>query len=392
MHVAAKRYLCAVEPAYLNQLSEASLLSLRVQGGPMTPSEIEAFEASPHAQDAVRLRRYDDIGKVPGLETPPLEHYRPVLQLALSARAPQPRSHVTDTNSAGTVLAETSHVTRHFGAFTAVDDVSMSVATGEIVGLIGANGAGKTTLIRMLLGLLPASEGSVALFGQTPSRTTRQQLGYVPQSLGLYTDLTVTENLRFTARAFGSTPPRTLGDELSEVRERLVGDIGLGLQRQLAFVAALSHNPSLLVLDEPTSGVDPLARSRLWDTIHDQADRGVGILVTTHYMQEADQCDRLVIMVAGSVAAAGTVSDIIGGRTAVQVDTNSWEQAFTALTNARLQVLLAGRSVRVTDTSAAEVEQVLDTAGLSTRITTVPSTLDETLITLSRTAAATTAS
>jgi ABC-2 type transport system ATP-binding protein/ribosome-dependent ATPase len=292
---------------------------------------------------------------------------------------------VTDTSSAGNVLAETSGVTRHFGAFTAVSDVSMNVAAGEIVGLIGANGAGKTTLIRMLLGLLPASEGRVALFGQTPSRATRRQLGYVPQSLGLYTDLTVTENLRFTAQAFGSTPTTTLPDDLSEVQGRLVGDIGLGLQRQLAFVAALAHNPSLLVLDEPTSGVDPLARSRLWDTIHEQADRTVGVLVTTHYMQEADQCDRLVIMVAGQVAAAGTVRDIIGDRIAIQVDTDSWEQAFTTLTNARLPVLLAGRSVRVTDTPATEVEQVLKTAGLSTRITTVPSTLDETLITLSRT-------
>ena len=298
---------------------------------------------------------------------------------------------MTGASSPERLLAEAAGVTRRFGTFTAVSDVSMGVGGGEIVGLIGANGAGKTTLIRMLLGLLPASEGRVALFGQTPSRATRRRLGYVPQSLGLYTDLTVTENLRFTAHAFGTAPQTTLPDELSEVQERLVGDIGLGLQRQLAFVAALAHNPSLLVLDEPTSGVDPLARSRLWDTIHEQADRGVGVLVTTHYMQEADQCDRLVIMVAGRVAAAGTVRDIIGGRTAVQVDTDSWEQAFTTLTNARLQVLLAGRSVRVTDTSAAEVEQLLETAGLSTRITTVPSTLDETLIILSR-AAATTAS
>jgi ABC-2 type transport system ATP-binding protein/ribosome-dependent ATPase len=294
---------------------------------------------------------------------------------------------MTEPSPADNVLAETSGVTRRFGPFTAVSDVTMSVSPGEIVGLIGANGAGKTTLIRMLLGLLPASEGRVALFGQTPSRATRRRLGYVPQSLGLYTDLSVTENLRFIAQAFGSAPPTALPDEIAEVQQRLVGDIGLGLQRQLAFVAALSHSPSLLVLDEPTSGVDPLARSRLWDTIHEQADHGTGVLVTTHYMQEADQCDRLVIMVAGHVAAAGTVSDIIGGRTAVEVETDSWEQAFTTLSSARLPVLLAGRSVRVTDTPPAEVEQVLKSAGLSTRITTVPSTLDETLITLSRAAA-----
>ena len=296
---------------------------------------------------------------------------------------------MTAASSRERVLAETAAVTRRFGTFTAVSDVSMSVGGGEIVGLIGANGAGKTTLIRMLLGLLPASEGRVALFGQPPSRETRQRLGYVPQTLGLYADLTVTENLRFIAQAFGTAPPADLPDDLSEVRGRLVGDIGLGLQRQLAFVAALAHSPALLVLDEPTSGVDPLARSRLWDTIHEQAERGVGVLVTTHYMQEADQCDRLVIMVAGRVAAAGTVREIIGGRTAVQVDTDSWEQAFNALSEAHMPVALSGRSVRVPDTPAGEVERVLRHADLSTRITAVPSTLDETLITLGRAAART---
>jgi ABC-2 type transport system ATP-binding protein/ribosome-dependent ATPase len=285
-------------------------------------------------------------------------------------------------------LAEAAEVTRRFGAFTAVSNVSMSVGAGEIVGLIGANGAGKTTLIRMLLGLLPASEGRVALFGETPSRATRQRLGYVPQSLGLYADLTVTENLAFTAHAFRARPPSALPDELAAVQNRLVGEIGLGLQRQLAFIAALAHNPELLVLDEPTSGVDPLARSRLWDTIHEQADKGIGILVTTHYMQEADQCDRLVIMVAGRLAAAGTVSEIIGGRNAVLVDTESWEQAFRALTDARMPVMLTGRSCRVPDTPAADVERVLEAAGLSSRITSVASTLDETLITLSQTTGA----
>ena len=293
---------------------------------------------------------------------------------------------MTAASSSESVLAEAAGVTRRFGTFTAVSDVSMSVGGGEIVGLIGANGAGKTTLIRMLLGLLSASEGRVALSRQPPSRETRQRLGYVPQSLGLYADLTVTENLRFIAHAFGTGAPTDLPDELSEVRGRLVGDIGLGLQRQLAFVAALAHSPSLLVLDEPTSGVDPLARSRLWDTIHDQAERGVGVLVTTHYMQEADQCDRLVIMVAGHVAVAGTVREIIGGRTAVQVDTDSWEQALNALSEAQMPVVLSGRSVRVPDTPAGEVERVLQHAELSTRITAVPSTLDETLITLGRAA------
>jgi ABC-2 type transport system ATP-binding protein/ribosome-dependent ATPase len=294
---------------------------------------------------------------------------------------------MTDAHPGSAVLAASTGVTRRFGTFAAVSDVSMNVTEGEIVGLIGANGAGKTTLIRMLLGLLPATAGSVALFGQPPSRGTRQRLGYVPQSLGLYADLTVTENLQFMARAFGSRPPEELPPELSDVRQRLVSDIGLGLQRQLAFLAALAHTPALLVLDEPTSGVDPLARSRLWDTIHDQAERGVGVLVTTHYMQEADQCDRLVIMVAGRVAATGTVREIIGGRTAVQVETDDWEQAFSALSDAGLAVLLAGRAVRAPDAAAAEVERLLRAANVPASISEVPATLDERLITLIRAAA-----
>lgn len=281
-------------------------------------------------------------------------------------------------------LAEAEGVNRRFGSFTAVDDVSIQVAAGEIVGLIGANGAGKTTLIRMLLGLLEASEGYVALFGEPPSRSTRRRLGYVPQSLGLYADLTVTENLRFVANAFKDQPPETLPDELEAMRNHVVGDIGLGLQRRLAFVAALSHRPELLVLDEPTSGVDPLARSRLWDIIHEQAESGVGVLVTTHYMQEANQCDRLVIMVAGRVAATGTVDDIIGGRTAVEVETATWDEAFTVLGAAHLPTLLAGRTVRVTDASAEDVQEALRKAGVTANVLVVPSTLDETLISLSQ--------
>jgi ABC-2 type transport system ATP-binding protein/ribosome-dependent ATPase len=291
---------------------------------------------------------------------------------------------MTETASGARRLAEADGATRRFGSFTAVDDVSLGVGTGEIVGLIGANGAGKTTLIRMLLGLLTATEGYVSLFGELPSRRTRRRLGYVPQSLGLYSDLTVTENLRFTANAFKSQSPTDLPAELEAVRDHLVGDIGLGLQRRLAFIAALAHHPELLVLDEPTSGVDPLARSRLWDTIHEQAEDGVGVLVTTHYMQEAGQCDRLVIMVAGRVAATGTVTEIIGGRTAIQVDTTAWDLAFTALTGAQLPTMLAGRTVRVTDTSVDDVERALQGAGVTADLTVVPSTLDETLISLSR--------
>ncbi len=208
-------------------------------------------------------------------------------------------------------LAECVGVTRRFGDFTAVRAVSIAVRPGEIVGLLGANGAGKTTLIRMLLGLIPASQGQVRLFGAPPSRRTRQRIGYVPQGLGLYEDLTVAENLAFAAAVFGNRTAGLAADRTTWPRVP-VGRLPLGLQRRAAFVQALSHEPDLLILDEPTSGVDPLGRARLWQTIGDAARRGAGVLVTTHYMEEAGECDRLVIMADGDVVADGIADNIVG--------------------------------------------------------------------------------
>ncbi|HEX9257967.1 MAG TPA: ABC transporter ATP-binding protein, partial [Acidimicrobiales bacterium] len=221
--------------------------------------------------------------------------------LTISAPPSEPREGV---------LVRTSSLTRRFGSTVALDDVSVEVRSGEIVGVIGANGAGKTTLIRLLLGLLTPSAGDIVLFGEPPSRTSRHLVGYVPQGLGLYRDLTVSENLSFVATAYGRpAPPQA---DLAQVADDLVGEIGLGRQRRLAFACALSHAPALLVLDEPTSGVDPISRARLWDTIHEQAEAGVGVLVSTHHMQEAEQCDRLVLMDLGRVVADGRPRDVIG--------------------------------------------------------------------------------
>lgn len=178
----------------------------------------------------------------------------------------------------------------------------------------------KTTVIKMLLGLTLPTEGAVTVFGRLPDRTTRGKLGYVPQGLGLWPTLTVAENIAFASAAF-RTPAPALEPALAEVGHRLVSAIGLGLQRQLAFTLALAHQPELLVLDEPTSGVEPLARARLWDAVHDRADQGVGVLVTTHYMQEAQQCDCLVLMSHGRAVASGTERDIVGTTTACEVET-----------------------------------------------------------------------
>ena len=246
------------------------------------------------------------------------------------------------------VLLRAEHVSRSFGSTVAVDDVTMHVEPGEVVGLLGANGAGKTTVIRMLLGLLATTTGTVELLGGAPDRERRRRLGYVPQGLGLYRDLTVRENLSFAAKAYGIQPPE-LPDTLRARSGSLVADLPLGLQRQLAFLSALAHDPEVLVLDEPTSGVEPLAGAGLWDTIHEQAERGVGVLVTTHNMREAEQCDRLLLMSQARLVAQGSQADVIGSTTAVAVRTDDWAQAFSVLNAADQPVMLAGRDVRVAD-------------------------------------------
>ncbi|MEV6521951.1 ABC transporter ATP-binding protein [Longispora sp. NPDC051575] len=288
------------------------------------------------------------------------------------------------TRPAPASLVTVASATRRFGTFTAVDAVSMTVGPGEIVGLLGANGAGKTTLLKMILGLTAPTSGRVALFGAAPSRATRTRLGYVAQGLGLYATLTVAENLAFVTAAYGQKEKPVLTGALAEARDRLVGDIGLGLQRQLAFTAALAHRPELLILDEPTSGVDGLARARLWDTIHAEAERGVGVLVTTHYMQEAQQCDRLVLMARGAAVASGTEADIVAGTTAVAALTDDWAAAFDALHRAGLAVTLAGRSVRVADTEPDTVAAVLRAAGVPADVRQVPATLEEKMIGICR--------
>jgi ABC-2 type transport system ATP-binding protein len=281
------------------------------------------------------------------------------------------------------VLLRADQVGRTFGGFVAVDDVTMSVGSGEVVGLLGANGAGKTTLIRMLLGLIATTVGDVELLGGPPDRERRSHLGYVPQGLGLYGDLTVRENLAFSTHAYGAVPP-DLPEALREGADRLAAELPLGLQRQVAFLAALAHNPQVLVLDEPTSGVDALARAALWDTIHEQAEKGVGVLVTTHNMQEAGQCDRLLLMSQARLVAQGSEAEIIGSTTAVAVRTDDWARAFAVLNEAGQPVMLAGRDVRVADADADQVRRVLADAGVMAEVVGVPATIEERMMVLAR--------
>lgn len=286
--------------------------------------------------------------------------------------------------SVGSPLLASDRVTRRFGSFVAVDDVTMAVGRGEVVGLLGANGAGKTTLLRLLLGLLAASAGTVSLLGGSPDRHRRSRLGYVPQGLGLYGDLTVRENLRFTTRAYGASVP-DLPAGLSGSADLLVRELPHGLARQLSFLAALAHRPEALVLDEPTSGVDVVAAATLWETIRTQADGGAGVLVTTHTMAEAAQCDRLLLMSRGRVVAQGSEADIVGDTRAYAVRTDDWAAAFAALDAAGEPVMLAGRDVRVADSDPQALHRVLAEAGLRAEVVQVPATIEERMKVLART-------
>ena len=220
-----------------------------------------------------------------------------------------------EVEASGEVISVT-HLTRRFGSFSAVDDVSFAVARGEIFGLLGANGAGKSTTFRMLCGLLPPSAGSLRVAGfdlRTAAAPARARIGYMAQKFSLYGDLSVAQNLRFFASAYRLAGARRSARiawaetefELGGLREATARDLPLGYKQRLALACALMHEPDILFLDEPTSGVDPLARREFWRRIAALAEQGVTVLVTTHFMEEAEYCDRLVIMAQGRVLAEG---------------------------------------------------------------------------------------
>lgn len=203
---------------------------------------------------------------------------------------------ITVTYPGGETLIHAQNVTKTFGTFTALNQVSLSVKSGNIVGLIGGNGAGKSTLIRLILGLDHPNSGTITIFGTTPDRQARTHIGYVPQSLGLYSTLSPQANYQFTTSIYGVNVP-----DLSLDKQKTTGNLPLGAQRKLAVTCALAHQPRLLILDEPTSGMDSLSRAHLWKTLHRAAEAGIGILITTHYQDEARQCDHLIRLEDGRV-------------------------------------------------------------------------------------------
>ena len=208
-------------------------------------------------------------------------------------------------------------LTRRFGAFTAVNDISFDVASGEVFGFLGANGAGKTTAMRILVGLLAPTEGDATVAGfdvRTHAESIRRNIGYMSQRFSLYADLTVRENITLYGTIYGlaaDTIVRRTSELLAALDltahvDALVGSLPLGWKQKLAFSVALVHSPKIVFLDEPTGGVDPITRRQFWELIYAAAASGTTVFVTTHYMDEAEYCDRISIMVDGRIAALGT--------------------------------------------------------------------------------------
>lgn len=214
-------------------------------------------------------------------------------------------------------VIEVNELTKTFGAFTAVDHISFEVEKGEIFGFLGANGAGKTTAMRMLCGLLTPTSGTGKVAGydiQSQSEDIKKNIGYMSQKFSLYNDLTARENIMFYGGLY-DIPRSELKQRSEQLLERLglapygnklLRDLPLGWKQKLAFSVAIQHAPSIVFLDEPTGGVDPITRRQFWDMIYESANKGLTIFVTTHYMDEAEYCDRVSIMVDGQIAALDT--------------------------------------------------------------------------------------
>ncbi|MGH6761811.1 MAG: ATP-binding cassette domain-containing protein [Phyllobacterium sp.] len=211
-------------------------------------------------------------------------------------------------------------LTKRFGTKTVVDNVTMTVRTGEIVGFLGPNGSGKTTTIRMVCGLLTPDEGEGQVLGydlRTDSLKIKREVGYMTQRFSFYEDLSIEENLQFVARLYELKPPREHVDQaleelgLSSRRKQLAGTLSGGWKQRLALAACIMHKPKLLLLDEPTAGVDPKARREFWDEIHLLASDGLTVLVSTHYMDEAERCHRINYISYGKLLTSGTVDEVV---------------------------------------------------------------------------------
>lgn len=279
---------------------------------------ITIVASTPYLDEVRRCERVAFLseGTVQGIDTP-----EAILDRFASIFNPPPITPVAVAAQSAEPIIEVEHLVKAFGTFRAVDDISFTVRRGEIFGFLGANGAGKTTAMHMLTGLNQPTSGTGRVAGfdiRTEYEQIKKHIGYMSQRFSLYEDLTVSENIRLFAGIYGMKD-KAIKDKTDQLlktlsfethRNDLVRSLPLGWKQKLAFSVAIFHEPSIVFLDEPTGGVDPATRRQFWELIYDAAHRGITVFVTTHYMDEADYCDRISIMVDGKISAIGTPADL----------------------------------------------------------------------------------
>ena len=289
--------------------------------GMLKECNITIVASTPYLDEVRRCERiaFLDRGKVRGIDSPAviLEEFKDIFNppgIVKSVAVSQQQAQQEN-------VIEVQHLVKAFGSFRAVDDISFSVKRGEIFGFLGANGAGKTTAMHMLTGLNQPTSGTGTVVGydiRTEHEQIKKHIGYMSQKFSLYEDLTVAENIRLFAGIYGMKDGEIARktDELlerlqfTEHKNDLVSSLPLGWKQKLAFSVSIFHEPGVVFLDEPTGGVDPATRRQFWELIYDAAARGITVFVTTHYMDEAEYCDRISIMVDGKISALGTPDEL----------------------------------------------------------------------------------
>ena len=295
-------------------------------------------------------------------------------------------------------VIDVTGLTKVFGTKTVVDHLDMRVARGEIYGFLGPNGSGKTTFIRMLCGLLRPDDGQGTCLGydvRTQSDRIKPLVGYMSQRFSLYEDLSVRENLGFIARMYGVADKAAAVDRtierlrLTRFRDQLAGTLSGGWKQRLALAACMIHEPKLLLLDEPTAGVDPMARRDFWDAVHRLAGEGITALISTHYMDEAERCHRLAYIAYGHLLARGTVAEIVAGEGLATYEITGPElyglmERLRTLPGVE-QVVAFGLTLHVSGRDATALAASLEPLAVAPYgVTRIPSNLEEVFISLMR--------
>lgn len=294
-------------------------------------------------------------------------------------------------------VIEVKGLIKNFDGKMVVKGVDLNVKKGEVFGFLGPNGSGKTTTIRMLCGLLKPDAGSGLCLGYDLLRQTeniKQHVGYMTQKFSLYTELSIEENLNFIAQIYGVAHRKKRVEEalenlgLAQRRKQLTGDLSGGWKQRVALASCLLHDPDLLLLDEPTAGVDPIARREFWDQIHALSDRGITALITTHYMDEAERCTRIAYLSKGQILTTGTVQEVIDG-----TRLKTWEIRGNVTTNLLqkakqmdgvIQAALFGNIIHVCGYDSAKMQESLSKLSRDSEIQydVIPTTLEDAFISL----------